>query len=154
MNSSLTSTLSEFAKKSEFSKGPPATEPSDKPRLQLTIRNLITRVRSRLGKLVPFALVRFLVSFFIGVAATLAWQSYGDAARTAIAGWSLHLGWLAPAAASAGASPERLKAASIALAGVRQSVDKLATEMSKLQAPGTSDRASSSPPPRPGGRRL
>jgi hypothetical protein len=154
MNSSLTSALSDFAKKSEFSESPLATDPSDKPRLQSTLRNLITGARSRLGKLVLFAFVRFLMSFFIGVAATLAWQSYGSAARTAIAGWSPHLGWLAPATAPAGASSERLKAGSVAFAAVRQSVDKLATEMSKLQAQGTSEKTSSSPPSRPGARRF
>jgi len=152
MNSSLTSSLSDFAKKSEFSKSPLATEPSDKSPPHPTMRNLITKARLRLRKLVPFAVVRFLMSFFIGVAATLAWQSYAGAARTMIAGWSPHLGWLAPAP-PAGASSERLKATSVALAAVRQSVDKLAAEMSKLQAQGTSEKTSSSPPSRPGSRR-
>jgi hypothetical protein len=50
----------------------------------------------RLGKLVPFAFARFLVIFFIGVAATLAWQSYGATAREMMASWSPHLGFLAP----------------------------------------------------------
>jgi hypothetical protein len=154
MNSSLTSALSEFTKKSEFSKSPLATEPSETSPLQPAVRNLIMRMRSLFGKFMPFAFVRFLMSFLVGVAATLAWQSYGSAARTTIAGWSPHLGWLAPAAVPAGASPERLKGASAALAAVRQSVDKLATEMSKLQAQGASEKTSSSPPSRPGSRRL
>jgi len=47
---------------------------------------------------------------FIVAAAGIAWQSYGGAARKAIASWSPHLGWLAPAAVSGGTSPERLKA--------------------------------------------
>ncbi len=154
MNSSLTSALSDFSKRSEFSKSPLATEPSSNSPLQPAVRNLITRARLWLGKLVPFAFVRFLMIFFIGVAATLAWQSYAGGARKAIASWSPHLGWLAPAAAPAGASPERLKATSVALAAVRQSVDKLATEISKLRAQGTSDRTSSAAPSRPGARRL
>jgi hypothetical protein len=78
------------------------------------------------------AFARLVIAFFLGVAATLAWQSYGRASRTAIAGWSPHLGWLAPAATPAGTSPERLKATSVALAAVRQSVDKLTTEIGKL----------------------
>jgi hypothetical protein len=63
----------------------------------------------------------------------MAWQSYGGAARQAIAGWSPRLAWLAPAAAPAGISPDRLKAMSLALAGARQSLDKLGTEISKAQ---------------------
>jgi len=53
---------------------------------------------------------------------------------TAIAGWSPHLAWAAPAAAPAGPSPERLKATSLALAAARQSIDKLTAEISKLAA--------------------
>src|SRR5215469_15132798 len=43
-------------------------------------------------------LTRFLITFCIGVAATLAWQSYGDAAREMIANSYPQLGWLAPQA--------------------------------------------------------
>ncbi len=128
MNSNLTSTLS------EFSKGRPATERSNDPPLRRTAWNLITRVRLSLGKLVSFAFVRVLVIFVVGFAAGFAWQSYGGAAKRAIAGWSSHLGWLAPAGAAAGTSPDRLKATTLALATARQSLDRLATEISKLQA--------------------
>src|SRR5260370_27279754 len=57
---------------------PPARDPPAKP---------VTRVRSWLHRLVPFAFVRFLMIFFIGVVATLAWQSYGRTAREMIARW-------------------------------------------------------------------
>ena len=57
---------------------PPARDRPAKP---------VTRVRSSLHRLVPFAFVRFLMIFFIGVVATLAWQSYGRAAREVIASW-------------------------------------------------------------------
>jgi hypothetical protein len=97
-----------------------------------------------LGKVVSSAFARYLIAFFIGVTATLAWQSYGGAARKAIAGWSPHLGWLAPAAAPADTSRERLKATSLALVAARQSLDKLASELSKLQAQGTADKPSRS----------
>src|SRR5258708_34508158 len=53
--------------------------------------------RPRHGKRFPLTLA--LVTFCIGVAATLAWQSYGDAARRAIASSFPRLGWLAPQAA-------------------------------------------------------
>ena len=136
MNASLTSSLSEFSKKSDFSKSPLATEPSNRPQLWTTGLKLMARARAWLGKLVSFTFARFLMIFFIGFAAGIAWHSYGGAARKAIAGWSPHLGWLAPAAAPVGTPPERLKATSLALAAVRQSVDKLANEISKLEARG------------------
>jgi hypothetical protein len=49
-------------------------------------------------------LVRFLVlfAFCLGVVATLAWQSYGDAARQMIANTSPRLSWFAPSPASVG----------------------------------------------------
>jgi hypothetical protein len=52
-----------------------------------------------LGKQASFALARFLIAFCSGVAATLAWQSYGDAARRMIASSSPQVGWSAPQAA-------------------------------------------------------
>jgi hypothetical protein len=45
--------------------------------------------------------MRFLVGVCVGVAATLAWQSYGDAARAMVASSYPQLGWLAPQAAVA-----------------------------------------------------
>ena len=111
MNPNLTSAVSEIPKG--------RTERSNK------------RVQLWLGKLVSFAFARFLMIFIVGFAAGIAWQSYGGTARKAIAGWSPHLGWLAPAAAPGGTtSPERLKATTLALAAARQSLDKLANEIS------------------------
>ena len=163
--SSLASALSEFTKTSEFSKNPFATGPSNEPPLHTDERKLITRARWSLGKLrkaIPLAFARYLIAIFIGVAGTLAWQSHGGAAREAVARWSPLLGWLAPPAApvaqaapaaSAGASPDQLKATALALAATRHSIDKLATEISKLQMQATSDKTSA-PPSRQGSRRL
>ena len=53
--------------------------------------SLVTRAARRV--------TRFLIVLCIGVAATLAWQSYGDVARAMIANASPQLGWLAPEAA-------------------------------------------------------
>ena len=39
------------------------------------------------------AFTRFLIAFCIGVAATLAWQSHGDAAEQIMASWAAQLGW-------------------------------------------------------------
>jgi len=173
--SSLTSALSEFTKRSEFSKSPSATGASDEPPLHTNKPHLLMRARRSLGKAVPLVFTGYLMAIFIGAGATLAWQSYGGAARQTIAGWFPQLGWLAPpaspvaqtaptaaaaAAASFGASPGSLKATSLALAAVRQSVDKLATELNKLQAQGTPEKTSQATPdktsasPRPPSRRL
>jgi len=79
---------------------------------------------------------RVLITFCIGVAATLTWQSYGDAARQIIASPYPQLSWLAPEAAIAktrpatiGApvtSPDQLQAMSFDLAALRQRVDQIA----------------------------
>src|SRR5258708_6780546 len=55
---------------SEFSKGRSATEPSNEPPLHPSELTLVTRVRSWLGKLAPLVFARYLITFFIGVAAT------------------------------------------------------------------------------------
>ena len=147
MNPSLTSALSEFSKRSEFSKSGLAAELADEPPLHPSELNLIRRVRLWLGKLVPFAFVRFLMIFFVGVTATLAWQSYGGATRQAIARWSPRFAWLAPTPAAT--AHDQIIAISRDLAVVRQSVDKLAADLTKLQAPrqGAPDKTASPPPP-------
>ena len=121
---------------SDFSRSRPTAEPSNKPRLRTAVRNLVATVRLWLGKLVSFAFARVLLIFVVGFAAGIAWQSYGGGIKKAIAGWSPHLAWVAPAPPSSSGSAERLKATSLALASVRQSVDKLASEISKLEEQG------------------
>lgn len=96
---------------SEFSKGRWAAESSDEPPLHPTELNLVTRVWSRLGKLSPLATARYLIAFFIGVAATLALQSYRGTTKE-----------------------EMIVAAPASLDSLRQSVDKLAVEITKVQA--------------------
>jgi hypothetical protein len=121
---------------SELSRSRPAAESSSKTRVRATIRNLITRIRLWLGKLFSFAFARVLMIFLLGFAAGIAWQSYGGAARKAMASWSPHLAWLAPAPASSGGSAERFKAVSLALTSARQSLDKLSTEINRLEVQG------------------
>jgi hypothetical protein len=115
---------------------PPARDPSTKP---------ITRVRSWLHRLVPFAFLRFLMIFFIGVVATLAWQSYGRTARGMIARL-LAPGPVAQVAPIpfADASSDDLLAMSRSLAALRDGVDKLTADINKLQTSrhGTPDAAS------------
>ena len=126
--------------------------------------------RPSLGKRASRSLTRFLIIFCSGVAATLAWQSYGDAAREMIANSYPQLSWLAPQAAplaqtasdmpapapSAAPSPE-LNQLSLAFATMRQSVDQLAASQQQM-ADGIAKLAAdqqellhkiSAPPPRP-----
>jgi uncharacterized phage infection (PIP) family protein YhgE len=90
----------------------------------------------------------FLIIFCIGVAATLGWQSYGDAAREMIASSYPQLGWLAPKPAPnaengpemvALATPDALspdqqqfKAISHDLDALRQSVDRIAASQEQI----------------------
>jgi hypothetical protein len=77
------------------------------------------------------ALSRFLIAFCIGVAVTLAWQSYGDAARKIIANSYPQLRWLAPQAELvAQKAPEAIALA--ALPGHRQ-FDAMARDLHAIQ---------------------
>ncbi len=120
-----------------------AAEPPIDPPLHPTELDLIQNMRSSRVKRALLVLAGFLITFCIGIAATLAWQSHGDTVRGMIANLSPQLAWLAPQAApvadaaptaSASASPDQLAAISRSLAAVRQSVDKLAVDLTKLQA--------------------
>ena len=95
---------------SEFSKGRWATEPSDEPPVHATELNLTTKVLSWLGKLAPLAFARYLITFFIGAIAVLAWQSYRDVARE-----------------------EMIATPPAGLDLLRQSIDKLAAEIIQVE---------------------
>src|SRR5215467_4313547 len=123
------------------------TVPSDDAMIHPADLDPKTR-RPSLGKQILRGLARFLIIFCLGVAATLGWQSYGDAAREMIANSYPQLSWLAPQAAplaqpasdtpapapSATPSPEQqqLKEMSLAFATMRQSVDKLAAGQQQM----------------------
>jgi hypothetical protein len=89
--------------------------------------------------------MRLLIALCIGVAVTLAWQSYGDAAREMIANSSPQLSRLAPQTAVAQAAPDtiapttpshdpqEIKAISVDLAALRQRVDQLAVQIAAGQ---------------------
>jgi hypothetical protein len=64
-----------------------------------------------LGRLDPFVFARYLVTFSIGVAVALAWQSYGAATREAA----------------------QLRAISLDRDALRQSIDRLATSVATSQ---------------------
>ena len=81
---------------SDFSAGPRVTEPSLGPALRAAdmTNDPSPGVPPSLGRQTSRRLVRFLMAACFGVAATLAWQSYGDAAREMIATSAPQLGWL------------------------------------------------------------
>jgi hypothetical protein len=110
----------------------------------------------------------------MGIAAALAWQSYGDTTREMIASSYPQLGWLEPQTVGVGTIPEMtsrtapattpdsqellLKSILVNLAAVRQSVDRLtasqqqiADDIAKLKAaePDVLGAISSAPPPQP-----
>jgi hypothetical protein len=86
--------------------------------------------RASLVKRASRGLARFLIIFCIGVTATLAWQSYGNAAREMIANSSPQLAWLVPSASSP--REQQLKAMSTDFATVRQRVDQLAANQQRM----------------------
>ncbi len=86
-----------------------------------------------------------LITFCSAIATTLAWQSYGDAARQVIAKWHPQLGWLAPSAApiayrardtiglAAQAAPSPGEhTISIAVDAMRQTVDRIAVTQEQI----------------------
>jgi len=90
--------------------------------------------------------MRVLIAFFIGIAATLAWQSYGNTAREMIANSSPRLSWLAPqdevaqtdsaptTATASSHDSEEFKEVSASLATLEQKVDQLAAQLVAAQA--------------------
>ncbi len=138
--------MSASATQSEFSAGSspvrlPAVVPAVRPVGPNNGR--LSSAGPFLGKRTSFALVRFLIAFGIGVAATLAWQSHGDVAREMIAHSSAQLGWLAAQAAPvAQSAPGMIAPATstvpspIAMSrdfdALRKSVDRIAASQEQM----------------------
>ena len=95
---------------SEFSKGRWAAEPPDEPPLHPTELKVAAKVLSWLARLAPLAFARYLIAFFIGVIAAVAWQSYRDVREEMIA-----------------TAPANLDL-------VQRNIDKLAAEIIKVEA--------------------
>ena len=55
-------------------------------------RPLLT-ARPSFGRRAARAFIRFVIACGVGVAGTLAWQSYGEAAKQTIAAWGTQQGW-------------------------------------------------------------
>jgi hypothetical protein len=71
----------------------------------------LTRLWSSVAELTPVTFARYLIAFFVGVVAAVAWQSYHS-----------------------GKNEDNAVATSAALYSVRQSVDNLAAEITKIRA--------------------
>jgi hypothetical protein len=76
---------------------------------------------SWVSKLAPLALASYLIAYFIGVASTLAWQSYGGAAREMIA----------PTARAP--YQQQFNAISLDLNAMRQGIDQIAANLDANQ---------------------
>src|SRR6266436_935424 len=118
-------------------------EPSDEPPpLRPTIlEDPFPNGQPSLRKRASRALSRFLAIFCVGVGTTLAWQSYGDAAREMIANSYPQLGWLAPrplpiAQNAPGlvdlAAPAAQHLNAMLLDTMRQSIDRIAAGQEEL----------------------
>jgi hypothetical protein len=94
--------------------------------------DLIGAGRPSRRRRVLVAAVRVAATLCIGVAATLAWQPYGDAARMMIANASPQLGWLAPPVAAAAPAPQSRVAPSPDLDAVRERIDRIAITQEQM----------------------
>src|SRR5215470_3057868 len=90
----------------------------------------------------PRAFARLLVAFCAGVAATLLWQSYGDAAREMIANLYAQLGWRGPRPALIAENPHPPDVIGLA-APTTPSAEKLNTMSFDLDAVGQNKIATS-----------
>jgi hypothetical protein len=139
------------ARRREYSEARWPAEPSDEEPLasddapfRPTDLDRFSRTNPSLGKQAARRFVRFVIILCTGVAATLAWQSYGDWTREALADSYPQLGWLAPQATALAvtdsevaptapttpsADGQPLEAMSLGLTAVRQSVDELTAQL-------------------------
>lgn len=106
----------------------------------------------RLGRLFPGR--RVSIAFVLGIAATLAWQTWGNGPRQALADRFPRLGWIAPRGAAAPGpegGTEQLVTITRSLAVVRQDIERVSAEVAKLQAakPEAAVVRTTSPPPPP-----
>src|SRR6266478_8412916 len=96
--------------------------------------------RPSVGRRICRTVSQFLIVVFIGVGATLVWQSYGDAAREMVIARAPTLAWLlsvsttrSPAVAATSPDPvQQLGPLASNLDGVRRSVEQLAAKQDKM----------------------
>jgi hypothetical protein len=124
----------------------------------------VASVRPSIGRRTFRTVTRFFVAVLIGIGATLAWQSYGDAAREIAVARAPSLAWLlyvsttkSPAMATTSPGPaQQLEPLASNLDVLRRSVEQLAAKqeqmaqnMATLQAVEEDIRQKMSSPPSP-----
>jgi hypothetical protein len=131
---------------SDFSAGPRVTEPS----LDATLRPAdLDNAPLPLGRRTSSNLARFLVTACIGVAATLAWQSYGGTARQMIANSAPQLGWLLSLPAMNPPSARQIAVEQPSPPAVQASAPQAASAQAGAVAPTASETAASTAPAAP-----
>ncbi len=96
--------------------------------------------RPSIGRRIFRTLTRFIIAVLIGIGATLAWQSHGDAARDMVVARAPLLGWLfsisttkSPAVAATAPDPvQQLEPLASNLDVVRRSVEQLAAKQEQM----------------------
>ena len=96
--------------------------------------------RPSIGRRIFRTLTRFIIAVLIGIGATLAWQSHGDAAREMVVARAPSLGWLlsvsttkSPAVAATAPDPlPQLEPLASNLDVVRRSVEQLAAKQEQM----------------------
>ena len=128
MGSVFTTTQSEFPKDARW-----AVDATKRSSLDPITRRPSLAKRARRGS------ARFLVIFCLGVGTTLAWQSYGDAARGMIANSSPQLAWLAPKTVPVAPTESNVVTADLQQLAftMHQSVDLLASQLAASQQQGS-----------------
>ena len=102
--------------------------------------NRVARVQSSIGRRIFRTLTRFSIAVLIGIGATLAWQSYGDAAREMVVARAPTLAWLlsvsttkSPAVAATSPDPvQLLEPLASNLDVMRRSVEQLAAKQDQM----------------------
>lgn len=146
--------------------GRPMNPPVRSPRPSGLKDDHVASDRRPIGRRTLRTLTRFIIAVLIGIGATLAWQSYGDAARDKVVARVPSLGWLLsvsttkpPAIAATIPDPaQQLEPLAFNLDVVRRSVEQLAAKQEQmaqsiatLQAVGDDiiQRMSTTPPSSP-----
>jgi len=96
--------------------------------------------RPSIGRRIFRTLTRFIIAVLIGIGATLAWQSHGDAAREMVVARAPSLGWLlsvsttkSPAVAATAPDPlQQLVPLASNIDAVRRSVEQLAAKQEQM----------------------
>jgi hypothetical protein len=140
----------------DFSAGPRVTEPSlDATRraVDLNAADLnndpLPADRPSRGRRTSRGLARFLVTACIGVAATLAWQSYGGTAQQMIASSAPQLGWLLSPPTTNPPSDREIAVEQPSPPAAQASAPPAASAQAGAVAPAASEMAASAAPAAP-----